>query len=451
MAIVGAGLAGSFLALLLGRRGMEVDVFERLSFQDITGSNNLRSYNLTIYDYAIKVFEETNLWETLRPIMVQVKGTINKVGETQIIYPARTKCYTFQRADLLKAMIKTACQYPGVKFHFENSLLDIDKYNNKIIIREDKSPEVKSLSYEAVIGADGINSRVRMLLQLGQDSRHIQDYIDWSYKKFDLRPATSRKLNLKNGYIYTWTGKEGILVALPGDKGKYSAVLMLPKKGKYNFDKLNTPMIIRDYVTENVPDLLPIEKLIARSILVNQEGNMVTIQTRPWHYKNFLAIVGDAAHGLLPFSGQGVSAALTDGMLIDRLIDKYLPDWERIFSEYETVRREQTEVLADISRQSMGRYTRKNRVEPMIVFEKWERLINRIAPKYFQPPIKDLIDKDPNYAAEYQRQQKKQMILFKMLGGWIFAAAVTKAYGLLSMKSINSRYVTHWVSGKLHT
>lgn len=428
IAIIGSGLSGSILAILLARQGYQIDIIERATEDEIVNDTSDRSYNLTFYNYAIEILKKNKIWDYVAPAMSIVEGSVNYIEQRTIFTKSKVECWSFKRTGLLKGLVKVIKAERLANYEFGKNLIDIKRKEGEIILQDTQSRKYETRKYDAVIGADGVNSKLRALIQQGQESQHIQEYADWSYKQIDLDTKAVERLSLDMKHVYTWTNNNMILAALPNIGKTFSAVLMLRKNGPNSFANLNSEAKMDRFIKDNYPQLATAVPDLANQAARHREGYMVTVKTSPWHYQGNALIIGDAAHGFLPFSGQGVSAALADAVILADLAKKYKGEWETIFPEFEALRKIDADEVAELSKRSLDKYARTAKISPQIVYEAWEELMHKLMPQSFQAPMHVLLDQDPTKAATYIEKQNKQKELFSWLGGWIWAKILAEAY-----------------------
>lgn len=433
--IIGAGVAGTFLALQFARRGYIVEVFERLTEKETLTNSSNRSFNLTFYRSALQELKKLGLWNVIKSKVVILEGSSTQVTpeskETFIRFEDHTPYYTTERESLLSALIDSAKQDPLITFHFGKSLVSVDRYRKILLLENIRSGKIIEQSCDVVFGADGVNSLVRSFMQQGQESQHKLEYEDWEYKQISLPEKFAKQVGMKNNRQYTWTRKETVLIAFPSGTGSFNALLIVPKGSKSGFSILNTSTKIRAFILRYYPTLLPALQPITSSVLSNPVGNFVTVYTKPWYYKNFLAVVGDAAHGFLPFYGLGMSVAFEDCMEIVKLVDRYGTNWQKIFSHYQTNRKVHTDVIADLCKESFEGFRRSKKADYKSVYDAFEQAAHRIFPMFYDPPIFFSVAVDPGHAANYFARFVNQRKRAKFMGVPVAVGLVTGVIGIL--------------------
>lgn len=420
IAIVGSGLGGCFLALLLAKRGYKVDIYEKFSKKAITDANAKRSFSLTLYGYAVEILKKNGYWKAVKPHLLPMDGSMTQVTKNSkpIFTPIDQDVmpyYAVTRTALLSVLLEAVEKNANVKMHYQTEILTIDRYKKTLLIHNGKTHKFSTVAPEVIIGADGVHSTVRPFIQQGQEGTHSQEYTPWTYKQFIISATWVKKLQLKQQVAYTWTRKTACIASFPLLDGSLSALLIMPK-GTSGFASLTTKSKIVKLIATEFPVLLPLVNEIASEILENPEGTFVTIHTEPWYYKDFMAIMGDAAHGFNPFFGQGVSAAFGDSMQLVQLIDNYGLDWGKIFPLYQEARKENMDALGEISKMEFKRYLRHKRADYTVVYDKLESLLHKIAPKLVGAPLPERVIMDPEHTATHWNAFQKQRSRAKFLG-----------------------------------
>jgi kynurenine 3-monooxygenase len=418
--IIGTGLAGSFLAVILARKGFTVEIYERLEKKDICDLASKRSYNIVLFGYGINILKQADLWKDIQPYLLSLKGSVTHITkETKpvvtVVDQEKTPYFTITRARLADILLKQATKHPSVTIHYNMSLVSIDRHYKTIVVQNNKTKKVSTVTCEVIIGADGTNSLVRSFIQIGQHTNHSQEFASWIYKQFILSPVMVEKLRLEKGFVHVWTQKKAFIIMHPDKKDAQYALLVFPKNTD-NSIALNSANEIEKFFTQNFPELLPGLDEITTSLLGNPNGNFSTIHTDPWYYKDFITLVGDAAHGFYPFFGQGTSAAFGDCMALIELIDRYGSDWSKIFPIYQEKRKKHMDTLGELSKDVLSKYLRYKKADFDAIYDKLELMAYHLFPKVIHKPLSQAINTDPAHAADYQQIHLRQRTIAKRLG-----------------------------------
>lgn len=427
---IGAGIAGCYTAILLAKRGYKVEIYERASKDDICKNTSKRSFTVTFLGYGVHALKEAGLWDVIQPHLNLMDGSLTQV--TKYSQPRFSRFekddmpyYATKRSSLMQVLIHEALKYKNITFHFETGLVSIDRYTKSLVIQNLKNKKITTVSADVILGTDGINSIVRSAIQLGRPTVHTQEYGAWSYKQIVIEKDVVKKLGLHENAMHAWTRKDAVLAAFPSDDGSFAAIMMLPKEKGKGFDALTSAKSIKAFVAKHFPAMMPIIPTIRDGILQYPEGSFVMVHTDPWYYKDFMVILGDAAHGFFPFFGQGMSAAFGDGLALIRLIDTHGDDWGKIFPLYQETRKRHMDAMGDLSKEGLARYRRNKIADYDVVCDKLELMLHRLMPKYIQPPIFLSIATDPDHTADYVEKYRKQKRILNAFGFSLLAHTLT--------------------------
>lgn len=438
--IIGAGLGGVFLAILFAKRDYPVRIYERYSEKEIFDNSSRRSFNITFFGYGVAALKEVGLWEEIQPALLRMTGsatqitpyseyTVEHLNEKEMPY------YAVSRSGLLQSLIMVAKRYKNITWKFDTKLVSVDRYTKKMTI-QNKVGSIKTFPCDVIFGTDGVNSTIRSAVQQNQTTHHSQEFAPWTYKQVMFSAKMMKEIGMNSQMAYSWTRKQTAIMGFPQVNGTFCALLMLPKNKKQGFNTLQSEAAIKRFITKQFPILIPALQNITHGVLTNPEGNFVTIRTSPWYYKDFLALAGDAAHGCLPFYGMGTSIAFGDGMELMKLVDKYGPDWGKIFPLYQEERKKNTDVIANLSEQSLERFTRFSKANRNAIFDKLEDVLSARFPKLFLPSVFKLVVSDPNRSWELFKKHENQRKIVTYLG---LSLAVTCVTVVVAMKEKMSR------------
>ena len=432
--IVGCGIAGGYLAIMLANRGYTVEIFEQLSKKAICDSNSKRSYNITLLAYGIEMLKRAKIWEIVKPHLLPLQGSSTQLSKDSKpiispVYNKKKQYYAVSRSTLLDIMLEQIKNDPLITIHYETALLSIDRHERTIIVQNTKTQKIKTLPCDVIIGADGANSLVRSFMQQGQHTHHTQEYATGGYKQFTITKKQVDQLNLKSDIAYTWSADKKFILAFPNFDGSLASLLIFPKDRK-EFVSLQSASSITKLIRNDFPLLQPIENEIAEQLLQNPDGTFVTIHTDPWYYKDFITVIGDAAHGFYPFFGQGTSAAFGDCLALCNLLDSNGDKWGKIFPRYQEARKRHMDSLGELSKKALMRYQRNKRADYDSIYDKLEHVAHSLSPKRIQPPVFIPVMEDPKNTDDYVIRAHKQRALAKWFG---IPLAVTVLTGIVAL------------------
>jgi kynurenine 3-monooxygenase len=178
-----------------------------------------------------------------------------------------------------------------------------------------------------------------------------------------------------------------MLIALPNIDGTFACILFLPFEGKDSFEHLHTRAAVLEFFQSRFPDAVPLMPDLAENFSANPLGSMMTIRCSPWHFEEKALLLGDAAHAIVPFFGQGINCGFEDCTVLMELLDQHGADWIKVFSEFESARKENTDAIADLAIENFVEM-RDRVADPRFLFRKkaelalQERYPHRFVPKY---------------------------------------------------------------------
>lgn len=426
--IIGAGLSGCFLAILLAKRNYKVTIYEKLSRKETLGVSK-RSINISFHNYTADALKKVGVWKEVKTGILPLEGSVTRLPFYKPIYASFANLhldyFSARREKLLHALINKAATYANITFAFDTAVISVDKYEKKIVLQNLRSKKYKTVETDLLIGADGVNSTVRAFLQQGQHTLHSQNQVGWEYKQIAFSIETANKLQLDNKRAYSSTRKNAIFVALPNKDKTFNGMLAMPRV--HGFTHLKTDAAMHTFLAKNFPELLPVSTEIIADLKKNPTGKFVTLKTFPWVYKDFMALVGDAAHSVTPFIGHGVTVGLGDCMTLISYIDRFGDDWKNVLAHYQMYRKKNADVLVDMSLESFSNFKRERKANYNLIYARLESELHRLFPTIFSASTFERIVFDPDRAAEYMQKHKKQRRLFTYLGVPVLVSVTTAA------------------------
>ena len=351
--LIGSGLAGGLLAAYFGRRGYEVDLYERRSDPREGNLVGGRSINLAISTRGIHALEQIGIAEEALRHAIPMRGRMihDKSGALHFApYDADPKkCInSIGRAALNTTVIEAAQRYPNVRVHFNHKCTDVDLDTPSAHL-ETLDGNVTARG-DAVFGVDGAFSAVRKSMQQGiADFQYDESYLAHGYKELTIPPGTDGLWRMEKNALHIWPRKSFMMIALPNPDGSFTCTLFWEFEGPRSFATANTDDDVRRFFDEEFPDAVSLMPTLLEDFRVNPTGSLVTIRCAPWFYRDKVCLVGDAAHAVVPFYGQGMNAAFEDCVVLDECLRDFPQDRERAFTEYFYRRKQNADALADLA------------------------------------------------------------------------------------------------------
>ena len=344
--LVGAGLAGSLLAIFLARRGYRVTLLERRLDHRKTGAPTSagRSINLALANRGIVALEEVGVMATLRPVLIPMAGRMlhDEEGRLKLV-PYGNKphevIYSVSREGLNTLLLDAAEATGRVSVRFGETVRGIDFANCR----------VQGTPYEVLVGTDGSASAVRAAILERTRGWLDEQPLGHSYKELSIPPAEGGRFRMEKSALHIWPRGEYMLIALPNTDGSFTATLFLPNQGEESFQALTTPEAVQALFERRFADAIPLMPTLREDFFANPTGHLETIRCAPWSFEDHALVLGDAAHAIVPFHGQGMNAAFEDCGTFDRCLEGPDRQWSEVFAEFEKRRRPNTDAIADMA------------------------------------------------------------------------------------------------------
>jgi kynurenine 3-monooxygenase len=373
VSLVGAGLTGPLLAISLVQRGFPVRIYERRPDMRRVRASAGRSINLAVSTRGIHALREAGLWDEMRRIIVPMKGrmmhsltgdlTFQPYGnnETEVIN-------SISRADLNVALMNAA-EARGVSIHFGERCTGFDTVAGAARFRNEETGRETAVESAILIGTDGSASAIRLEMQKLARFNLSQRYLDYGYKELTIPAGPGGKHSLEPNALHIWPRGSYMLIALPNIDGTFGCILFLPLEGKESFATLDSGEKAAAFFEDKFCDAVPLMPQLKQNYSNNPTGSMVTIKCSPWHVDGKALLLGDAAHAIVPFFGQGMNCAFEDCTVFLELLDRYDPHWPKLFAEFERVRKTNTDAIADLALENFIEM-RDHVADPRFLFKK---------------------------------------------------------------------------------
>lgn len=354
--IVGAGLAGSLMAIYLAQKGLAVEVFESRPDMRQVDISAGRSINLALSNRGSWALSEVGVLDKVMEEGVKMPGRMlhAKDGSTQFApYGKDASQYinSISRGGLNQLLMSAAEAYEQVNFHFNKACVGVDLENTTITIEDYHTKEQTQIKGSVVIGGDGANSAVRQAME--QQIEGYEAQVDWlahGYKELSIPPTDGAGFALDKNALHIWPRGEYMLIALPNADGSFTCTLFFPYEGNPSFSSLDSPEKVQAFFEEEFGDAVPHLKNLQEEYANNPVGKLGTLTCYPWIYKGKVALIGDAAHAIVPFYGQGMNASFEDCRILNACIEAAgVGNWETAFAKYQQLRKENGDAIGKLA------------------------------------------------------------------------------------------------------
>jgi kynurenine 3-monooxygenase len=388
--IIGAGLNGPLLAMGLVQRGFDVEIYERRADLRRVRLSAGRSINLALSTRGIHALSRAGLWDRMRDIVIPMKGRMMHSVDSELTFQPYGKdesevIYSISRAELNVALMNAA-EAQGVKIFFQRRCQGAELETGTVRVRDEETGEDQTLKAEVLLACDGATSAVRREM-MKRRFNFSQQYLDYGYKELTIAAAADGRHRIETNALHIWPRGHFMLIALPNIDGTFACILFLPFEGADSFAKLPSHEAVRELFRARFPDAEALMPDLAENFFANPTGSMVTIKCSPWHVAGRALLLGDSAHAIVPFFGQGINCGFEDCTCLLELIDSHGADWPRVFDEFEKARKVNTDAIADLALENFvemrdrvadPRFLLRKRVE--LALE--EKFPQRFVPKY---------------------------------------------------------------------
>lgn len=419
--VIGAGLCGTLLALRLAQRGYEVVMYERRP--DMRKANVVagRSINLALSDRGLKGLALAGIVEDILPLVIPMHGRMLHpiTGDKNLVnYSGRSGEWinSISRGGLNKVLLEKAEATGKVTIHFDTECEMVDLNSGEIFLKYNTTGETFSDTGDAIFGTDGAGSAIRSSI-LNQSARYrfdfSQQYLTTAYKELEIPATKDGGFRLEKNALHIWPRNGFMMIALPNLDGSFTVTLFLPFEGDVSFENLHSDEQIISFFKvyfpsafENMPELLD-------DFRSNPTSALGTVKCYPWQINGKFLLMGDAAHAVVPFYGQGMNASFEDVVVLDELIDKYDGEWTKILPEYQKIRKIDADAIADLAVENEIEMRAATADPVFLLKRKMELYLEQKYPTYFSKYSMVTFREDVPYSFAMARGRAQDKVLME--------------------------------------
>jgi len=426
--LIGSGLAGGLLGAFLGKRGYEVDLYERRADPRAGNTVGGRSINLALSTRGIHALAQLGIADQVLQHAIPMRGRMihDKSGALHFSPYDRdpSKCInSIGRGALNTAVIEAAQSYANVRVLFNHRCLEVDLEAPAAQLLKSETNETITARGDAIIGVDGAFSAVRGSMLRLDRFEYSQSYLAHGYKEFTIPPAVDGSWRMEKNALHIWPRKSFMMIALPNPDGSFTCTLFWEFDGPRSFASTRSDQEFQRFFHEEFPDAVALMPELMKDFKENPTGSLVTIRCAPWYYQDKVALLGDAAHAVVPFYGQGMNAAFEDCVVFDECLAEFPNDRKRAFAEYFARRRANADALADLAVHNFIEMRDKTASRSFRTKKKLDHALEGVLPGIYLPLYTMVSFTRIPYAEATRRAQLQNRIVY----GVLIAAAVIVA------------------------
>jgi kynurenine 3-monooxygenase len=422
--LIGSGLSGALLAAYLGRSGYEVDLYERREDPNAGNFVGGRSINLALSTRGIAALERVGIAKDVLAAAIPMRGRMIHGPRGDLHYQPYDKdpsryINSIGRAALNSATIAAAQKHANVRVHFNHRCTEVDLDRPAARLIKTTTNEHVEAASDIIIGVDGAFSAVRRSMQRLDRFDYWQDYLRHGYKELTIPPTSTGGFALEKNALHIWPRHSFMMIALPNPDASFTCTLFYPFEGPASFAALKTDDDVRRLFEREFADAVPLMPTLLDDFNGNPTGAMMTVRCGPWHHGGKVALLGDAAHAVVPFYGQGANASFEDCIILDECIAAHAPNWERVFAEYSRIRKPDCDALATLAVENFYEMRDKTASRAFRWRKKFERSLHTLLPDSFTPLYTMVSFTRTPYAQAVRKARRQDMVVAIVAALWM--------------------------------
>ncbi len=354
IAVVGGGLVGSLLAILLRARGHAVTLYERRPDPANDPPGGGRSINLVVTRRGFRALERVGLDSAVRELTVPVLGRRVHAVDGRVAYQPYgrddSECnYSIGREALNTFLLREAARR-GTRIVFGQRLIEADLVRRRLVFVGETAERRNEVGFDLLFGADGAGSIVRAMLARFVPLVESSEPVDHVYKELVIPAADGGGFRLESDALHIWPRQNRMMMALPNLDGSFTVTVYLPRSGRWGLASIDSPQSLSESFDADYPDAVPLIPDLGVEFFRRPTGELGTLRCSPWQDGRSTLLIGDAAHAIVPFFGQGMNCGFEDCTILDGLLNRGgARDWGATFAEFESLRKPNADAIADLA------------------------------------------------------------------------------------------------------
>jgi len=352
--IVGAGQCGTLTAIMLARHGFEVDVYERFADPRIRDAEAGRSINLALAARGLNALQQVGIDALIQPMLVPMRGRMvhQADGTTSFLrygQNAHEQIYSVTRLGLNQVLLGVADGTPNLHLHFQQNVIGYDAPDRTVHVKNELDGSMYQITAEPLLAADGAGSIIRRSFDGSGTFGGIESLLPHAYKELSIPAGPSGEYQLASDALHIWPRGGFMLIALPNPGGDFTLTLFLAATGNNSFEQLLDEAAVTRFFEEHFSDVAALIPGLCDEVLHHPLGILGTVRCRHWHDRGNVLLIGDAAHAIVPFHGQGMNLAFEDCVRLSEIVGDLGGDWPNVFARFEAEQLANANAIADMA------------------------------------------------------------------------------------------------------
>lgn len=419
VAIVGAGLVGSLQAILMAKKGYQVEVYERRP--DLRKATLIagKSINLALSDRGWKALELAGIAEDIRQIAIPMYKRCMHALDGTLSYQAYGRedqaIYSVSRGGLNQKLMNLADNYPNISYHFNRKCQDLDLSTNILTFFNSIEKQHEKQHFDKIFATDGAFSAVRMRLQKSTFFDFSQKYLDHGYKELIIPANEDGTHKLDKNCLHIWPRGEFMMIALANLDGSFTCTLFFPMYGETSFESLKTKEQVSAFFNKTFPDAVPLMPTLLDNYFENPTSTLVMVRCNPWNYKDNVLLLGDAAHAMVPFYGQGMNCGFEDCTVFDEMYHETNGNWTGLLDRFSKQRVPDGNAIIDLALMNYIEMRDLTADPDFLLRKKIEAKFNQLYPHLWLPLYSQVTFSNIRYSDAIQNGEKQNKIMDQIM------------------------------------
>lgn len=415
--IIGAGLVGTLLSIYLAKRGYRISLFERRGDVRLKSSDEGRSINLALSTRGIKALSEIGLASAVKELAIPMHGRVihDVSGKLSFLpYGKEGQYINSVSRNGLNSILLDEAEKNGVRLFFDHRCVSVNLHSTSATFQTTDS-KTTSPDFDMLVGADGVFSAVRSAMQITDRYNYSQSYLEHGYKELQIPAGASGGYLLEKHALHIWPRESFMMIALPNPDATFTCTLFFPFEGEVSFASLSSDDKIVSFFSKIFPDAVGLMPEFLRDYKTNPTSSLVTIQCFPW-IRNNTFLIGDAAHGIVPFYGQGMNAGFEDCRILNELLDRHSDQWPAALKEFQHLRKEDTDSIAQLAFDNFVEMRDLVADPEFLLRKKIEAKLHELYPEKWIPLYTMVTFRDDiRYSQAYHAGKKQSVIMDEVM------------------------------------